>query len=333
MAESNLCPTAEVVSEIISKLKTLEKKQAAFVKAKSKALSTRITKGIDEACATVKGLIKEIAGYDCPEGIGSKLKEFELRPLTEKLHKAACARDLPINELQRLLDTFLPEIESTKTSTDNEYQLGEIRAILSSELKIKERYPYDPVKSKQEQYSALADIKKSQGGYWSKHILRLISEIQTLLYTYWDYFKANDLWEKIPTISRIMKLIKTGRPLDLEYIMQGLKDVECKMKIKEKQPAHKSLEQALPKDPAADPSPQKRTEIKINVNFSKGRSRELIEGLIINPDGIPGTLQDTKNLKRVLKDYPDIAEDIHKKPNKNIIYLKNIRLKEEKNRT
>lgn len=89
--------------------------------------------------------------------------------------------------------------------------------------------------------------------------------------------------------------------------------------------------QVLPIDHAADSPPKERTEVKINRNnFNKGRSRELLEGLIINPDGVPGSLQDSRNLKTMLKHRPEIAKDIHKKSGENIIYLKNIRLKEEK---
>ncbi len=188
-------PSIKDVSGIIEKLKTLKEKQAAFVSAKGKALdSDKLADGLATChirkplkySGSIEELIKGAAGLDAkltePPLMEDILSGRPIKTLAEAIST------LPMDELQRLLNKFLPELESTEIPTEIKYRLQEIKADLSRELKRKEKHKDSAAKL----ISTMNNCEKNRTkpkGYWPKHIQDLMDNIDILLFPYKDYLK------------------------------------------------------------------------------------------------------------------------------------------------
>ena len=270
-------PTIGDIAVIIEKLKNLKEKETVFIKDKFKDVSVEecrknlatahIRKPI-KYTGSIEELIKAATGLDV------KLPEKELlmddllvlgsgdMP-TKTLEKVVPT--LPIDELRRLLNEFLPELLlNTEISADNKRYLQQIKKSLSRELERKEKCKNGTAKI----IETIKKIKLLRGmpkGDWPKKIKDLINEIVRLLFPYWDYLKGKgSLGEKEQ--SSIEALIRAGKPSYLDMVTQELEKIKYKMEIEAKQ---KDSDKPAGKEQDIPPTKDKKKKAKIACLFKK----------------------------------------------------------------
>ncbi len=246
-----LRPTVKDISGIIKKLKALKKKQVAFVNAKYKVSDSDIDKLADRLDAartsllwqyagSVEELIKKAAGFDVTLMEPPLIDEIISDRPTKTLVRAISA--LPMDELQKLLDKFLPELfQNTKTTADNKRHIHQIKNSISRELERKKKCKSDPAKLI-EALRKYEPIRRKPKGYWPKAIQDLIDQIDMLLGPYLDYFKENGTSGKWGQVY-IELFLKAGITPNLDDMIHELIKIRYRVKIE--------AEQSAPQKPAA----------------------------------------------------------------------------------
>jgi len=247
-AEDMIIPTIGDIAGIIEKLKILKEKETVFINEKCKDVSVEersqnianvhILKPIKYTGSTEE-LIKAAAGFD------AKLSEKELlmedmlalgngSMPTKTLEEVVPT--LPIDELRRLVNEFLPELlRNTEISADNKRYLHQIKKSISRELERKEKCKGDTAKLI-ETINQADLLRRQRKGDWPKDIKQLMNEIEKLLFPYLDYLEekgTSGKWEQ----AYIEYLIKAGIPSKLDEVTQELEKIKYKIEVESQQSA------------------------------------------------------------------------------------------------
>ena len=153
---------------------------------------------------------------------GTKTYNKMLRPTVEEIAEI-------IQKLRTLKEKQAAFINAKGKISDND--VSEIAEKLDALSKSKQKgETKDDVANMLKTTKQIEVIRIEREGAWPEDIKQLINEVTTRIYTYWDYFKANDLWE-IRKHTSIKALIKTGKASVLDNVIQGLENIKYKMEV------------------------------------------------------------------------------------------------------
>jgi len=275
-------PTIGDIAGIIEKLKILREKLYYFINEKHKDISVDkyahaiaalpIDEYIDPQNYTEKlsaeQLLRSLLDFDSTSLKGSRqnttseklLKFVGMHPKESFEDKL---KELPIDELERLLNKFIP-----KLLADNEIlitqkrKLHQIENSVSRELKRKEKRKGDIAKI----IETIKKIELHRGmPKRPKKIQDLINEVVKLLFPFWDYLKGKGSWGEKEQPS-IEALIRAGKPSYLDMVTQELEKIKYNMEVEAKQ---KDPEKPAETEPDIPPTKDKKKKAKIACLFKK----------------------------------------------------------------
>ncbi len=241
-----LHPTIKNIVEIIEKLKTLKEKLSDFINEKCNTSPDKADEMVHTIDDEVDGklsaeqLLRSLLDFD-----STSLKESRQNTPSEKLLKFVGMHpkelfenkleELPIDELARLLNEVIPRlIADSKILSTKKQQLHQIKKSISRKLEREEKAK-DRVAKIIETVNQCDLLRRQREGDWPEDIKQLINEIDMLLFPYKDYLKEKGSWGK--SESGIIEMgIKSGRPVDLDDVIQELEKIKYKIEVESQQP-------------------------------------------------------------------------------------------------